>query len=72
MTASPAIQRVVVQAQNVLAFGGAQADVQRFCQAEVLGEPAEADGGKFFVERSGAVRRAVIDDDDLMVRRPAF
>ena len=57
--------RVVVKAENVLALGGTEADVQRFREAEVFGEAAVAYPGKFLIERRRAVGRAAIDDDYL-------
>ena len=58
--------RVVVQAQNVFALDGAEADVQGFGETEVFGRRLYSDGGKFVVEVAGAIRRSVIDDDYLM------
>jgi hypothetical protein len=57
---------VVVQTQNVLAFGHAQSDVKRLGKAEVAGQTAEPDGGELIFDRGTVVARAVVDNDDLM------
>jgi hypothetical protein len=59
-------ERVVVQAEKVLAVGGPQADVQGFGEAKILGQAHGAHGGKFRVHLSAAIAGAVVDHDDLV------
>jgi hypothetical protein len=47
--------RVVVQAQNVFALDGAEADVQGFGESEVSWQAAVLNGGKFIVEVGRAI-----------------
>ena len=63
---------IVVEAEDVFTFGGAQPDVQCFGQPEIFREPAEPESGELFADVFRAVLGAVIDHDDLMVRAQSF
>ncbi len=63
---------VVVQAKNVIAFGGTQPDIQRFGESEVLRQAAEPEEGKLLIDGFRAVPRSVIDKDNLMFGAERF
>src|ERR1035441_2327898 len=51
--------------EEVGGVGGAPADIERFGEAEVLGQRDELGGGKSAFELGAAIGRTVIDDDHL-------